>query len=50
MIWTLPNTKLNISGIYTIINTANGKQYIGRASCMRRRYTRHLNDFKLKNH
>ena len=50
MIWTLPNTKLNISGIYTIINTANGKQYIGRASCLRRRYTRHLNDFKLKNH
>ena len=50
MIWTLPNTKLNISGIYAIINTANGKQYIGRANCLRRRYTRHLNDFKLKNH
>lgn len=50
MIWTLPNTKLNISGIYAIVNTVNGKQYIGRAGCLRRRYTRHLNDFKLKKH
>lgn len=50
MKWTLKSKKRSQSGIYQICNTQNNKIYIGRATCLRRRYMRHMADLLAKNH
>lgn len=41
---------MNISGIYKIVNTKNGKFYIGSAKNIHKRWMRHLNDLKNNKH
>lgn len=41
---------MNISGIYKIVNTQNGKLYIGSAKNIHKRWMRHLNDLRNNNH
>ena len=50
MKWLLQTTKLDQSGIYQIKNIVNDKIYVGRAVCLRRRYTKHINDIKNHRH
>lgn len=41
---------LNQSGIYEILNTVNGKRYIGQASNFKKRWIRHQNELKNGKH
>lgn len=42
--------ELERSGIYQIVNTVNGKRYIGSAKCFKVRWTKHLGDLRLSRH